>query len=854
MSDPPAHPSPEERLREYHAKRDFSRTAEPRGAGSGADHDETRRRFAVQKHDASRLHYDLRFEFDGVLLSWAVPKGPSLDPAQKPLAVRTEDHPLEYAAFEGVIPEDAYGGGTVMLWDRGVWEPLGDPREGLANGDFKFRLHAAKLAGDWALVRMSGKKSDDGRNWLLIKKQDASARSVRDYNVLAEAPLSVASGRSMDEIAAAPEAVWRPDGAHAAHDAAPPVRGAAAEAPPETLSPQLCATADTPPPGDEWVHEIKLDGYRLLARIDASVHPPVTLFTRNGHDWTDRFPAVAAALSRLPVRTAWLDGEVIALDDDGQPDFQGLQNAFRGGAPKNVAYYVFDLMHLDGWSLREATLLDRKQRLASLLRNAPTTQPTVQFCDHIRGRGDVVYEQAGRAGLEGIVSKRATSRYVGRRSDSWRKVKHLLRESFVVGGFTPPSRTRTGFGALLLGQWSDDDELVYCGRVGTGFTETMLEDLAATLDGRAIDAPPFANPEADPDAAVVQWTAPTMVVDVEFTAWTNEGLVRHARYRGEREDIDPMSVRDAASETADDDPGPVRDPVIEGVRISNARRTVYPEAAVTKGEVAAYYAAVASRMLPYVAARPLSLVRCPLGLAGEQFFQRHRGEGFPAAVQAVEIPGADADEGAGMFIRDAAGLVALAQMGVLEVHVWNCRVDRFDRPDQLVFDLDPGPHVEWAHIVAAVKVVRDYLDHLGLTSFVKTTGGKGVHLLVPIERRSTWNEAKTFSHGVAKALARMAPENFTASMAKEMRTGRIYVDYLRNVESATAVAAYSTRARPGAHVSAPLAWDDLSPEAPPSTWTVRTAPDRLADDDPWPGYADVRQSITKAMRDAVGGA
>ena len=866
----------------YRGKRDFERTAEPAGE---ADASEAGRLYVVQRHAARQLHYDFRLELDGVLKSWAVPRGPSLDPKQRPLAVHVEDHPIEYGSFEGVIPKGEYGGGTVMLWDQGRWEPIGDAAEGYARGDLKFRLHGEKLRGAWVLARMGGKAGDDGKNWLLIKKKDDETRPVQSFNILAEAPFSVLSGRSMQEITTDPEAVWKDGravpsgptgggtttrGAGAAPDPAalPAARRGTA---PATLKPNLATRVDDAPPGDDWLHEIKLDGYRMMCRITGG---EPRLFTRNGHDWTERMPGVAKAASRLPVKDVVLDGEVVILDAKGISDFQALQNAFRGGTGATFVYYVFDVLFSSGYDLRRVPLIDRKAYLEALLRVAPLAAPTIRYCDHIVGGGPVVFKQAAESGLEGIVSKRAASAYESRRTDSWLKVKTIRRQEFVIGGFTRASKGRSGFGALLLGHHDASGRLVYCGRVGTGFSDDTLASVHGELAKRLRSTPPFVNPDADPEPRVVHWVEPQLVAEVTFGAWTDEGNLRHASFKGLREDIDAADVvREAPSGSRFRgavappkktgrvanvtnlimSPASPSDASVAGVRISNPKRSVYPESGVTKLDVARYYEQVAQRMLPHVAKRPLSLVRCPLGLAGESFYQRELGEGFPDAIRGLTI-GRGKGQDHAIAINDVAGLVSLAQMGVLEIHSWGCREDNLDKPDHLVFDLDPGSGILWEHIIAGAKFVRDRLGNVGLTSFVKTSGGKGLHVVVPLTRRTGWEEAKAFAKAVADDIVRVAPMNFVATMAKSQRDNRIFIDYLRNQKGATSVAPYSTRARPGATVSTPLRWDELSVDETPADHTVVTVPGRLAQlgHDPWDGFHEMRQSITAAMRRDVG--
>jgi bifunctional non-homologous end joining protein LigD len=937
--DTPATGSATPGLTEYRRKRDFSRTAEPAGGEGGAPRSSTGRLYCIQKHQARRLHYDLRLEMDGALKSWAVPKGPSLDPAHKPLAVQTEDHPIEYGGFEGVIPAGQYGAGTVMLWDTGEWEPLADPVEGLAKGDFKFRLHGAKLRGDWALVRIG--KEADGKNWLLLKKKDAEARPLSEFDVQAHEPRSALTGRTMREVAADPKREWTREGerpapgrpgspslrggrrasdARAAGEpsksnagpAKPPAEpGATPKSPaepgatqaaqripgarkapmPAEVKPQLAMPSGAAPEGDAWLHEVKLDGYRLVGRLDEGA---VELRTRNGHDWTNRFEAVATSLARLPAQQAIVDGEVVVLDSRGVSDFQALQNAFRGYTKRAFVYYLFDLMYLDGYDLRKSPLHERKKALRTLLEAAPLARPAVQYCEHIRGRGPIVLEQAIVSGIEGIVSKRATAPYESRRVYSWLKIKGVLRQEFVVAGWSDPSGSRAAFGALLLGAY-DDGTLVYCGRVGTGFTQVTLKSIHEELLDRARSRSPFDGPVNDPEARTAHWVQPELVADVEFASWTQDGLIRFPVFRGLRPDIDPRQVkleRVAAAEGVAEagqeaeqaareqgsrqepkvmqprggkskkkpqvvtrivkSSGEPSDAIVAGVRISNPDRIVYPDERITKREVAEYYAQVADWILPRLVDRPLSIVRCPIGLTGEQFFQRHVGKGFPEAIKGVNIEGDD--EGPVIVIRDLEGLLSLVQFGVLEIHPWGAKADRPDRPDHLIFDLDPGPGIEWEHIVESARFLRKYLSDLGLESFVKTSGGAGAHLLIPIQRRIDWTEAKAFTKAIADDLARIAPRNFVAIQTKAMRAGRIYIDYLRNQQGATAVGAWSTRAREAATVSTPLSWDELSPSRLPAEFNIRSVLRRVADlkSDPWEGFDTIRQSITKEMREAVG--
>ncbi|MEX0716676.1 MAG: DNA ligase D [Planctomycetaceae bacterium] len=886
-------------LAEYKRKRRFDRTPEP--AGKKSRRTAPGRTFVVQKHAARRLHYDFRLELDGVLKSWAVPKGPHLDPAVKSLAVHVEDHPLEYAAFEGVIPEGEYGGGTVMVWDRGEWEPEGDPQRDYVKGRLRFTLHGEKLRGGWTLVRMSGKASEDGDNWLLIKRKDAEARTGKKDDLLEKKSKSVLTGRDLDEIAGDADRVWtrdgevagdrkkaarretgkRVDGARGARevdweDEIRALPGAKKARPPRTLQPELATLAPHAPEGDDWLHELKFDGYRLLAFVEDG---RVRLLTRRGNDWTDRFPTVAAAVGELPINHAILDGEVVALRSDGTTDFQKLQNWMRQGKDERLAYFVFDLPHCGGYDLRQTPLERRKELLARLILAARADESGVlRYSDHIRGHGAGVLSHSCRAAMEGIVSKRADSPYRTRRTRDWLKVKCLNRQEFVVGGFTKPSGSRVGFGALLLGVYAKTDSskseskrLVYCGRVGTGFDNASLRALASELKKLTTRDCPFHDPPAEAKRGGVTWVEPRLVAEVEFGEWTGDGLLRHPSFQGLREDKPPEDivreepVREASrktgakkktsAKTTGAKPQAARDSAdaeVAGVRLSNPDRVFYPDQAITKLDLARYYESVAEWVLPHVADRPLTLVRCPRGRQAHCFYQKHLTEAMPDTLRGVEIK--EKNE-ASMYVvvDDLPGLISLVQLGALELHPWGARADDVERPDRLVFDLDPGEGTDWTDVVRGARDVKERLDDLGLESFLRTTGGKGLHVVVPIVRRTNWDDAKEFARDIAEGLARDFPDRYLATMSKAKRKGKVFVDYLRNGRGATAIASYSTRARPGAPVATPLRWDELSDDRSPQGYTVHELPRRLKalKADPWEEFFDVKQSITKAMLAAV---
>ncbi len=879
-------------LEEYQRKRDFRRTPEPAGAPP-------RRRkrpapglsFVIQKHAARRLHYGFRLELGGVLKSWAVPKGPSLDPAEKRLAVHVEDHPLEYGGFEGVIPAGQYGSGTVLLWDRGSWTPLdADPVAAYRQGSLKFLLHGEKLHGKWALVRMGGRAAartlhESGReNWLLLKERDELAVPGSGPALVEDNPLSVATGRSMTAIAAARDRIWQVGQGEIA--AAPPARkpakarrrpvtlpagGRAAELP-ERLAPQLAMPAERPPDGDEWLHEIKYDGYRLLARIERGA---VRLTTRGGQDWTARFPGIGAALADLPVRSALIDGELVALAADGRTSFADLQDRIAARDTGGLVFLAFDLPYCDGSDLTAAALEDRKAVLTRIVSHDGAA--IVRYSDHQIGRGADFLRHAAGYGLEGIVSKRRDRPYRSGRSGDWRKIKCVSCDEFVIVGFTDPAGQRVGFGALLLGYYDRGGRLRYAGRVGTGFRDALLAEMRQRFGALVRRRAPLVVPAGTPVAGV-HWLEPQLVAEIRYAGWTADAILRHTTFEGLREDksaaeviydppparADPASAQGrkpgaaAARPAAAADPAPVRPggtTDFAGVRLSNAGRLLYPDPGITKLALAQYYGAVVGWALPHLAGRPLSLLRCPEGCGKECFFQKHIAAGRPAAVRQVEIadPAGGAPDSA-LVIDDLAGLVALVQLGVLEIHPWGATLGKVETPDRITFDLDPDAGLEWRRVGEAAIDMREALIGIGLQSFAKTTGGKGLHVVVPLTPRLRWDAAKQFARWVAEKFATAYPDRFTANMAKRARTGRIFIDYLRNGRGATAIGAYSPRARPGAPVATPVSWDEVEAGIAPDAFTVLNLPDRLSRlaADPWAEIGKVRQSLSAAIRREVG--
>jgi bifunctional non-homologous end joining protein LigD len=860
-------------LEDYRKKRDFSKTPEPPGEAQAPGGFS----YCIQKHAASRLHYDFRLELDGVLLSWAVPKGPSLDPRDKRLAMRVEDHPVEYGSFEGVIPEGEYGAGAVVLWDRGTWTPVVDPGSALKKGQLKFVLHGQKLGGKWALVKIKG---DDPKAWLLVKDRDEHARPAAELDIVSARPESVVSGRGLAEIAVERDRLWHSKsvgrdgevdpGGPAEGDGGERLRladldGAVRGPLPRTQPLALAMVVEVPPAGDDWLHEIKHDGYRIVARIQEG---EVQLVSRNGKDWTKEFPQVARAVGRLAAGTALLDGEVAAVLPDGKTSFQALQRRGSAGAAPLV-YFVFDLLHLDGWDLRQVKLEDRKEALRRLLESAPAA---LRFSDHVRGHGPEFFEKAREAGLEGVISKRAGTPYRGGRGGDWRKAKCRLTQEMVIGGFTLASDGRGSIGALHVGFHENGGELVYAGKVGSGFSAALLRDLQQRLEVRRRKTAPFADVPAEMRRGA-HWVEPDLVAQVEFTEWTNEGRMRQPVFLGLRDDREARHVvlekpgtvegggvdtvaagrpwealRSHVTRTHAVSGEEVAD--LLGVRLTHPDRVYFPDLGFTKVDLALYYVSIADAVLPLLEGRPLTLVRCPDGVGGESFYQKHSGFWTPPQVRRLVVPGETEDY---LYVDSVPGLVALAQCGILEIHPWNSRVKHLEQPDQVIFDLDPDEALPFSRVAAAARHVRAVLDELGLESFVKTTGGKGLHVCVPLRPERGWEELEEFTRAVALRLAQDEPKTFTASMAKAQRKGKIYVDYLRNVRGANAVGAYSTRAREGAPVSVPLDWDHLDRLSGPADFTVAEVPlrvlgfgpDRAAD--PWARYLKVKQRVPASL-------
>jgi bifunctional non-homologous end joining protein LigD len=870
-------------LAEYRKKRHFNKTSEP--AGKVAKRSAARKlSYVIQKHAATRLHYDFRLELDGVLKSWAVPKGPSFDPAEKRLAVEVEDHPIEYAKFEGTIPEGEYGAGEVIVWDRGKWTPIGDPHDGLRRGNLKFSLDGEKLRGEWVLVRLHSRERLDKPNWLLIKHRDEFARRITEYDVTADQPRSVKTGRTLEELAekndgrskVAKKPIQRSVAkrtmvaASSRSNGKPRARakrggkkiqvpsGAKKSPLPDDIDVELATLEEAVPTGRQWLHEIKFDGYRLICKVQRG---KATLITRRHQNWTHRYQPIAQAAEELPVESAILDGELVALLPTGISGFQALQNAAKLGSDARLVYYAFDLLYLDGYDLRALPLVERKECLRELLDDSDTG--VIQYSDHVDEEGDAFFRQACQLGLEGIISKRSDRPYVSGRSGDWIKVKCLGREGLVIGGFTLSTADRRGIGALLVGYF-DEHTLIYAGRVGTGFDSDTLLDLRQRLEKLKQDKCPFADVPSKERGPSVKWVRPELVAEIQFGSWTESGILRQPSFQGLREDKAATDVERPASLALHSNGSTVSKKKKTPPRtkstsspsaasglpadLTHPERVLFPDTGLTKLGLANFYAEIGDWILPQIIDRPLSLVRCPEGqAAGKCFFQKHTSVGTPKSLGRVTI---EEKEGPGeyVFVEDIEGLLALVQMSVLEVHPWGAKRDNVERPDRLTIDLDPGTDVPWPRVVDAAFQTRDLLTDYGLESFVKTTGGKGLHVVVPISpRRAGWDEAKRFCKHVAGQIADAEPKHFTINMAKAARKGKIFVDYLRNDRGATAVAAYSTRAKPGATVSTPVAWDELSAAIHSDHFNVANLPARLKSlkHDPWAKIDGIRQGIPR---------
>ncbi|MDF1494078.1 DNA ligase D [Caproiciproducens sp. CPB-2] len=809
------------KLEEYNRKRNFEKTEEPEGE---SENPEERLKFVVQHHIARRDHFDFRLEWDGVLLSWAVPKGPSYDTHDKRLAVQVEDHPLEYRNFEGLIPKGEYGGGVVMLWDEGFWEPQTDAAEGLRTGSLKFILKGKRLKGKWALIRMKAKADETRSNWLLLKEKDDYSKTGDEISGFTT---SIRTGRTIEEIE-------KGEGEKFTHN------------PFEKADVQLARLVSTVPKGEDWLYEVKYDGYRILAFVEGN---SVRLQTRGGSDYTDRFPEVANSLIDLAAGGAMvLDGEMVVTDAHGRTDFQALQNYMKDPKGKNCTYIVFDLLALDGADLRGQRLIDRKEALGTLMKSSPKN---LYYCRHIKGNGKESFAAASQANLEGIVGKKADSVYSGTRNGDWIKLKCDKRQEFVIGGYTLSDKKTSGVSSLLLGVY-EGKELVYAGRAGTGLSARSAAELENRFKALKREAAPFSRAPQARTHEKITWLAPLLVAEIKFAQWTEENLLRQASFKGLRTDKDPKDIK---KEEADDEAQPrasaenVEKPmkaagddlIIEGVKITHPDKIMFHDPEITKADVIRYYEKAAARMLPYVSRRILSIVRCPKGISQSCFFKKHPGSDSKGVVS-VSIPTNDGETEDYFYIENVSGLISEAQMGTLEFHTWGSSVDKLENPDVMVFDLDPDEGMDLGTVRRGVKDIKSILAELSLKSYLKTSGGKGYHVVVPFKPVASWDVFHDFAKRVAEVMEQKWPDRYTSNVRKEKRKNKIFIDWIRNGRGATSVSPYSVRARKGAKVSMPIAWDELETVAPDGI-TMEDALQRIGGNDPWKDFFQNNQVL-----------
>lgn len=820
------------KLKTYHQKRQFEHTPEPKGKISKSKNANL---FVVQKHDARHLHYDFRLEIDGVLKSWAVPKGPSLDPKVKRLAVQVEDHPLEYGDFEGIIPRGHYGGGTVMLWDKGIWHKLKEDKKNIKHDVITFELQGKKLKGIWKLIRIK----DDPKNWLLIKGQDEEAVSQEDYNIVEEQSLSVLSGRTMNEIAENRDIIWE-----SSKKSKKSSKSKTEQQPnakilkikksklPTSVKPQLATLVEKPPVGKDWLHEMKFDGYRLLGMVKEKIQ----LLTRNGLDWTNHFEMIAAAIKKLKLIDTILDGEVVVLDEKGKPNFQMLQNAIKEKSNSTMVYYVFDIIYFQGRNISSLPLIERKSLLEKII---PKNDNIIRYSEHIVGDGQSVFENACELGFEGIISKKCYASYNQGRTKTWLKVKCCHQQEFVIGGYTKPKGNRSYFGALLLGYY-DKGYFKYCGRVGTGFNDKSLKEVYILLDKYKTKDCFFSKKPPMQDFA--SWVKPKIVVEVEFTEITDDGILRHPSFKGIREDKELESITLEKKQHITKSSKSAIKVTKENnfdFEITHPDRIVYPVEKISKLDVAKFYFNIHQWILPYIAFRPLAIVRCPKGMDGNCFFQKH-------IVDSKKIKSVFESEKY-LYIKDINGLMQLVQIGVLEFHPWGASVNNIEKPDMITFDLDPGEGIKWKQIVETAFMIKEELEKLKLTAFVKTTGGKGLHVVVPIQRRYGWEYVSHFAKTFSQYIVNKYPSDYVNVMSKYKRNRKIYIDYIRNQQGASAVSAYSTRAKDLPTVSTPLTWDELTPNIQSTDFTIKTVEIRLNKlaSDPWQDFFLLKQKLPK---------
>lgn len=919
-------------LKKYREKRNFKKTKEPAGKADALTIKASKQKsplgFVIQKHAASHLHYDFRLEMQGVLKSWAVPKGPSLDPNMKRLAVEVEDHPLEYGEFEGIIPQGEYGGGTVMLWDKGTYQVEGDPYQAYKKGDLTLQLQGEKLKGIWKLIKMKSFQGGGKNNWLLFKVKDEQANEKKD--ILKEAPLSVLTRRSMNEIAEASN-VWNSNQVYNKKNKSKnllgkkvynkvakikdyfknpkyrptyrnkntlsailekelkAIRGLAKRKLPNTFKPQLAKLTDTPPLGDNWLHEIKFDGYRILARHN---RPKVQLLTRNGLDWSHKFPNILEEIKALPLRDFILDGELIATDPKGVGDFQKLQNYMMENEKEYIKYYVFDLPFCNGYDLRELPLLERKRILNILFDSWQGDHEHVAYTDHIIGHGDLFYQGACQLGLEGSLSKKIDSAYENKRSSTWLKNKCNQRQEFVIAGYTEPQGARKYFGSLVLGLYNAAGTLIYCGHVGTGFSEKTLKEIFTLLKGLKQDESPFKSLPRGV-AKRVTWLKPKLVCEVEFFTRTSEGSLRHPAFVGlrldkkakevkeevklnthrknkikDKSDINNTKMEVTQSENVNIEIRKSKNKktnkdecVIADVKITHPDKIFSVTKTVSKRQIAEYYDQVSEWILPHIAYRPLLIMRCPSQAQFKCFFQKHHKGSFPKEIYPINVEeprihvfksrkkSEEISDYEFLMVKNKTGLISLVQFDVLEIHPWGSQSKNLEKPDRIIFDMDPDPEIPWKEVLKSAVHLREELQALGLQSFLKISGGKGLHLMLPIVPKQDWTTIKNFTQAFAQYIVQKTPEKYIATISKKERKGKIFLDYLRNSRGATAVAAYSTRAREAAPISMPMTWSAISKIKSPDQFNVENALLYLKKStvDPWKGFFECRQTVTLKM-------
>jgi len=826
-------------LKAYQKKRNFKKTPEPVGKLNASQKKDL---YLIQKHAASHLHYDFRLELNGVLKSWAIPKGPSLDPSIKRLAVHVEDHPLAYGSFEGTIPQGEYGGGTVMLWDQGTWTTKENREASYKKGHMTFTLHGKKLQGTWTLLKIK----NNPKNWLLIKLPDKYARAESDGDILEEKPLSVLSQQSIDEIAKKHAKTWTSNNTVTTKSPKKNLKNPALKkllssftnkkksAQPSRINPTLATLVDQAPTGNTWLHELKFDGYRLIC---FSKKNSIKLLTRNHQDWTHKINSIVMALEKLKLGNTILDGELVALDEKGNIDFQTLQNTLHTNSLAPLYYYVFDIIYYDGFDLTSVPLLERKKLLSALLKSS--TSDVIHYSDHTIGNGPLVFKNACKHNLEGIVSKEISSTYSQNRSQQWLKVKCNKRQEFVIGGYTAPQGTREYFGSLLLGFYATNKKFVYCGHVGTGFTQKSLAAVHKLLQKNQTSKMPFSS--KPPTLKNVTWVKPKILVEVEFSQWTQEGRLRHPSFKGLRKDKSPTEV---TLETPQTTKKMQIKSILTDYKFSHPERVFYPQINVTKQDLANFYLKISRYILPYIINRPLTLVRCPQGLNEACFFQKHSNETLPPGIFTKSIK-EKKDHAPYLYIKDITGLMGLVQIGALEIHTWGCQINTVENPDMMVFDLDPAENVDWKEVINTAKLLKKQLALVNLQSFVKTSGGKGLHVVVPLDSSASWDKVVTFAHAFTELIVSQHPTKYLSTMSKTKRSGKIFIDYLRNNRGATTVAPYSTRAKNNAPISTPLSWQELTVRIKPDSYTIENLLGRLAklQKDPWQDFYTIKQRL-----------